>query len=240
MTKRLIVFQHGPLDGTGALLLDSARRHKTQLTIIEVWHQPIPALTPYAGLIVLGGGANINQERRYPFLRTEKERIAASIAEDRPYLGFCLGHQLLAEAMGAKIGDNLRASLGVIRGFLTHMGREHGIFAGFEKTMPLFKWHTQMVHEPLPAPLQILATSADCPVEAISVRDRPHLVGLQSDSYAADPADVAAWLAKDERWLAGLNNGEIDPTAILTHVQRYREALRDDFARLFTNFLKYT
>ncbi len=142
--------------------------------------------------------------------------------------------------MGAKIGNNLRASLGVIRGFLTHNGRQHGIFAGFEKTMPLFKWHTQMVQEPLPGPLQILATSADCPVEAISVRERPHLVGLQSDSYAAAPADVAAWLTKDERWLAGLNNGEIDPDDILTHVHRYQKTLRDDFARLFSNFLQYT
>jgi len=240
MKKRLIVFQHGPWDGMGRLLASAAHRTEAQLDIIEVWHQPIPALTPYDAMIVLDGSPHVNQEQQYPFLRAEKKAIRDSIAEDRPYLGFCLGHQLLAEAMGAKIESNATVSLGVIRGYLTHDGRGHQIFAGFDKTMPLFKWHTQTICEPLPRILQILTTSADCPVEAISVLDRPHLIGLQFDNHAADPADVAARIAKDERWLGTLNNGKIDPAAILTSIQRYHETLRDDFDRLFTNFLKCT
>ena len=224
----------------GRVFAGAAHQTQTKLDIIEVWHQPIPSLTPYDGLIVLDGTPHVNQEQQYPFLRDEKKAIRDSIAEDRPYLGFCLGHQLLAEAMGAKIKRNATASIGVIRGYLTHDGRRHQIFAGFDKTMPLFKWHTQTICEPLPRTLQILTTSADCPVEAISILDRPHLIGLQFDNHAADPMDVTARIAKDERWLGTLNNGEIDPTAILTRIQRYQQTLRDDFERLFTNFLKYT
>ncbi len=240
MKKRLIVFQHGPCDGMGKLLIGAARKTHTKLDIIEVWRQPIPPLSPYQGLIVLDGTPHVNQEQQYPFLRDEKKAIRASIAENRPYLGFCLGHQLLAEAMGAKIENNAMVSLGVIRGYLTHDGRSHQIFAGFKKTMPLFKWHTQTICEPLPRTLQILTTSADCPVEAISVRDRPHLIGLQFDNHAAAPTDVAARIAKDERWLGTLNNGELDPMDILTRIQRYHETLQHDFERLFSNFLNYT
>jgi len=240
MAKRFIVFQHGPLDRAGKLLTDAARKKEAQLDVIELWHQPPPPTDHYDGLIVLDGTPNVNQERQYPFLHAEKLAIRESISNDRPYLGFCLGHQLLAEALGAKIDNNIRTSLGVIRGYLTHDGRRHQIFAGFDKTMPLFKWHTQMICEPLPKTLQILSTSADCPVEAISVLDRPHLIGLQFDNHAADPADVRARIAKDERWIGSLNNGETDPADIMTRVERYHKTLRDDFERLFSNFLKCT
>ncbi len=240
MTKRLIVFQHGPWDGMGRLLAATARKTRVKLDVIEVWHQPIPDLTPYNGLIVLGGSANVDQEQQYPFLRSEKEAIAASIRDDRPYLGFCLGHQLLAASLGAKVGTNIAASIGFVRGYLTHDGRCHQLFRGFEKTLPLFKWHTHAVQEPLPKALQVLATSAECTVEAISVEDRPHLVGLQFDNYAADPADVAAWLAKDERWLGSLNNGGINVADVLAGAQKYCVTLQSDFERLFTNFLGFT
>ena len=237
MAYRFIVFQHSPLDCVGKLLSNFATKKNIQLDIIEIWHQPIPPLTPYDGLIVLDGSPNINQENHYPFLRSEKKAIRDSINEDRPYLGFCLGHQLLADALGARINNNYRASLGVIRGYLTHHGRHHQIFAGFDKTMPLFKWHTQTICEPLPRNLRILTTSADCQVEAISVKDRPHLIGLQFDNHVADPRDVAARIAKDDRWLTSLDNTAADPNSILTSVERYQKTLRNDFNRLITNFL---
>jgi len=240
MAKRLVVFQHGPWDGMGRLLAGAAKKTGAKLDVIEVWHQSIPNLGPYNGLIVLGGSANVDQEQQYPFLRTEKEAIAASIRDDRPYLGFCLGHQLLAATLGAKIGTNIAASIGIVRGYLTHDGRGHQIFSGFDKTLPLFKWHTQAIQEPLPKTLQVLATSAECPVEAISIKDRPHLVGLQFDNYAADPADVATWLTKDERWLGTLNNGGINAANIMAGAKQYCAVLRDDFERLFTNFLGFT
>lgn len=240
MAKRLSVLQHGPWDGMGRLLAEAARDNGVQLDVVEVWHQPIPALSPYDGLIVLGGSANVDQERQYPFLCGEKKAIADSIRDNRPYLGFCLGHQLLAQTMGAQIGNNLAASIGIVRGYLTHDGRHHQIFNGFSKTLPLLKWHTQAVQEPLPKAIQVLATSADCQVEAISVKGRPHLIGLQFDNYAATPDDIAAWVAKDERWLGTLNNGAINTTEILRAAREYCSTLRKDFHRLFTNFLAMT
>ncbi len=48
-----------------------------------------------------GPGIHLLQEE-HPFLKAEKAAICQSIEEDRPYLGFCLGHQLLADSLGAK------------------------------------------------------------------------------------------------------------------------------------------
>ncbi len=99
MMKRLLVFQHMPWEGPGQHLIRSAEKLRVGLDIVEVRHQPIPDISSYDGLIVLGGGLNVDQEEDYPFLKSEKEAIRRSLEADMPYLGFCLGHQLLADAL---------------------------------------------------------------------------------------------------------------------------------------------
>lgn len=235
MAPQFLVFQHGPWERPGQLLLQTAEELGIRLKIVKVWQQPIPRLAPYDGLIVLGGSPNVDQERLYPFLLPEKSAIRESIAEDRPYLGFCLGHQLLADALGAKVGSNVRPSVGFVQGFLTSAGREHPAFRALPKNLTLYKWHGQTVITPPPRHIEVLATSADCQVEAISVENRPHLLGLQFDNHAADPHDVAVWLAKDQKWLASLPL-DLDPAAILRQAKRLKTQLARDFSRLLANY----
>jgi len=176
MSKRFLVFQHMPWEGPGQHLIRSAGKRKVQLEILEVWHQPIPDTGPYDGLVVLGGGPNVDQEKEYPFLKAEKAVIRRFIDEDKPCMGFCLGHQLLAEAMGARIGPNFCRSVGFVDGYLTKDGHSHPLFRGTSKSLPLFKWHAQAVLPPLPKEIEVLVTSAQCQVEAISVEGRPILL----------------------------------------------------------------
>jgi GMP synthase (glutamine-hydrolysing) len=236
MALQLLVFQHSPWEGPGRFLQSAANRCDVRLQVIKVWQHSIPDLAPYDGLVVLGGSPHVDQVRQYPFLATEKRAIQRSLAEDRPYLGFCLGHQLLAEALGAKIGPNFAPSVGFTTGYLTEAGREHPVFSGIRKSMPLFKWHGQTVLTPLPRHLLVLGTSASCQVEALSVQDRPHLIGVQFDNHAADHRDVATWLRKDQKWLASLSN-EIEPAAILAEAKKRQADLDADFDCLFRNFL---
>lgn len=235
MASQFLVFQHGPWERPGRFLLQTAQQLDLRLKIVKVWQQPIPRLSRYDGLIVLGGSPNVDQERLYPFLAPEKQAIRKSIADGRPYLGFCLGHQLLAEALGAKVGPNFRPSVGFVQGFLTHAGREHPAFCGLPKAPTLYKWHSQTVLTPLPRHLAVLVTSADCQVEAFSAEDRPHLLGLQFDNHAADPNDVAVWLAKDQKWLASLPL-DCDPAAILNRAQQLQALLAREFRTLLTNY----
>ena len=237
MARKVMVFQHNPWEGPGQFLLDAAEAHNFKLDIIHVWEKEIPEVkNGHIALIVLGGGPNVDQEHIYPFLTEEKKIIKNVIARDIPYLGFCLGHQLLADALGAKVGLNFQSSIGYIKGFLTHEGRLHPAFKDLPKHMPLFKWHAQAVQEPLPGQINILATSAECQVEAISLDGRPHILGLQFDNHAADPGNVKKWLTMDSKWLATLKDREINPAALLKDAEKHQRTIQKQFTKLFDNF----
>ena len=236
MARKVIVFQHNPWEGPGQFLLHAANSHGIKLDVIHVWEEDIPVINNYIAMIVLGGGPNVDQEHIYPFLTEEKKTIKKAISQDMPYLGFCLGHQLLADVLGARVGPNFQSSLGYIKGFLTHEGRIHPAFKGLPQHMPLFKWHVQAVEEPLPSQINILATSAECQVEAISLAGRPHILGLQFDNHAADPENVKKWLTMDSKWLATLKDRTINPATLLDDAEKNRETIRIQFTKLFDNF----
>ncbi len=235
---RLLVLQHSPWEGPGAILMRSVRKHRTTLHVVRVWEAPLPDFREYDGLLLLGGGANVDQEAQYPFLAEEKRLLREAMATDKPCLGFCLGHQLLAQALGARIGPNFCTSVGFVQGHLTHDGRTHPAFAELGQTIPLFKWHGQTVLEPVPKHLTVLMTSAECQVEAISVAGRPHLVGVQFDNHAAAPEDVALWLQKDQKWLSSIRDQEINPRHILEAARLHEKEIAADFELFFARYLR--
>ena len=153
-----------------------------------------------------------------------------------PYLGFCLGHQLLAEALGARVGPNFCRSVGFIQGQITKNGHIHPILKGIPQSFIIFKWHSQAVLPPLPKHLQVLATSADCMVEAISIQGKPHLVGLQFDNHAASPSDIRDWVENDQEWL--LQVSRVNPVNMLNDAERLENITVKQFDILFNNFLK--
>ncbi|KPK00681.1 MAG: glutamine amidotransferase [Desulfobacterales bacterium SG8_35] len=236
MGRKVIVIQHNPWEGPGQFLLGAAKKYTIKMDIIRVWEEKIPEIKGYAAMIVLGGGPNVDQEHLYPFLTEEKQTIKKAIARDIPYLGFCLGHQLLADVLGAKVGPNFQSSLGYIQGFLTHAGKSHPVFKGLPQNMPFFKWHSQAVQEPLPGHVAILATSAECQVEAISLQGRPHILGLQFDNHAAAPENVKNWITMDSKWLATIQDRVVNTAMLLEDARKHQETIRMQFTKLFDNF----
>jgi len=240
MKTNILVVQHVRWEGPGRFLREAFERHRVEATVCRVYREPLPPdLSFFDAFIILGGGPNVDEEDRYPFLTAEKTAIREMISLDRPVLGFCLGHQLLAEALGAKIGPNPATSVGFIDGFLCRRGREHPMFAGITERLPLFKWHGQAVLEPLPDRLELLATSRDCQVEAFSVKGRPHICGLQFDNHAAHPDDVAVWVREDENWLASRKDLRLSPETLAREAAAQEARQRDFFARLMSNFFGF-
>ena len=84
--------------------------------------------------------------------------------------------------------------------------------------------------------MNILATSTECQVEAISFEERPHIVGLQFDNHAATPENVKEWLSMDAKWLSSLTDKTIDPEAILAEAQKNSASIGKQFTKLFDNF----
>jgi GMP synthase-like glutamine amidotransferase len=223
-------------EGPGVHLRRSAERVGIQLDVVEVWQQPIPEVSSYQGLIVLGGSPNVDQEEEYPFLKDEKIAVQKVIEADKLYLGFCLGHQLLADVLGARVGANFCRSVGFIEGQLTSEGLRHPLFQGIPSTLPLFKWHSQAALAPLPDRVEVLVTSRDCEVEAISVNGQPHIVGLQFDNHAATRVDAATWLDGDKDWLS--QPPVVNPATVLRDAERLESLMAEHFQVLFENFVQ--
>jgi GMP synthase (glutamine-hydrolysing) len=234
MAKHLLVIQHTSWEKPGKHLIQAARARKVRLDVWQAWHESLPDIGPYNGLIVLGGTPNVDEEDRYSFLKHEKKLIQQAVKEDMPYLGFCLGHQLLAEALGARVGPNFTTSVGFISGQVTKDGRHHPLFRDIPSSVPLFKWHTQTVLPPLPKEMEILVTSMDCEIEAISIQGRPHLVGLQFDNYAASLRDVREWVNSDLGWL--LKAGA-DAMKLIRDAEEQETLIGAQFDILFDNFI---
>lgn len=236
MPKRFLVLQHASWTGPGLYLQQAAKHLKIEFETVRVWRQSIPDPARFDGLIVLGGRLDEHQ-MAMPFWEQERRLIKQVIAADRPYLGIGLGHQLLAEAHGAKIGKNYCASIGFIDGYLTQAGREHPVFKHLPSTLSLFKWHDQAVLEPLPKSLSILATSVECQVEAISVPGRPHIIGVQFVNHAGDLADVEHYWQKDGKWVYSLHGKFVDPARLLTDAKNAAVKMAQEVEIFFRNFV---
>lgn len=238
MTKKLAVYQHSPWEGPGRFLLEAARQNKIQLCPIKAWEGLFPDPEAYNGFLLLGGSPNVHEEERYPFLIPEKKSIQAILATNKPCLGICLGHQLLADALGAQVGPNFCASVGLSQAFVTGHGRSHPLFTGINSPFPTFKWHAQAVLPPVPPHFHILATSRECQVEAFSITGRSQLIGIQFDNHAAHPEDVAAWYDQDQQWLNSLQPAPVTKKQLLAGLASQQSHLAHHFSRMFASFCR--
>ena len=197
--KAFLIVQHMEWEGPGQHLVAALNEAGVDYRVLEAWHEPLPAVSNLAGLIVLGGSPNVDEEEQFPYLAPLKAAIREIIAGGGAYLGFCLGHQLLGHVLGCKVGPLPKKSVGFITAELTPAGLEHPVFQGWPVRPNLFKWHGQGVLPPLASGVEILARSAAAPVEALGLAGNPRVVGLQFDNHAG-PGDVEKWLKFDAAW----------------------------------------
>ena len=148
--KSLLIVQHLDWEGPGQHLLAALLEGGITYRVVEAWQEPLPALDPFGGMIVLGGSPNVDEEEQFPYLIPLKARIREGIAAGKAYLGFCLGHQLLAHVLGCRVGPLPQKSVGFTTGELTPAGMAHPVFQGLPAKLNLFKWHGQGVLPPLP------------------------------------------------------------------------------------------
>ena len=127
----------------------------------------LPNLRDFDALWVLGGPMDVWEEDKYPWLVAEKQLIHDAVKNYKmPYLGLCLGHQLLAEALGGKCGKGQRSEIGVQYVDLTSEGTKDPIFTGMPHSLICLQWHGAEVQKK-PAGAENLATSKDCAIQAM-------------------------------------------------------------------------
>ncbi|MFS8038102.1 type 1 glutamine amidotransferase [Xanthobacter sp. AM11] len=173
---RVLVFQHVAAEHPGSFR-DLMQADGVAWDAVELDEgEKIPALEGYDALMVFGGPMDVWQEEEYPWLVAEKAAIRAWVASGRPYLGVCLGHQLLADALGGKVGLMPGPEVGVTDVRLTQAGLASPLFQGLAPSFPTLQWHGAAVLA-LPEGGQILAENDHCPIQALQVG--PRAFGIQ-------------------------------------------------------------
>jgi GMP synthase-like glutamine amidotransferase len=201
-------FQHVPFEGLGSISawLDAARASLTFTRFHE--DAAIPRLEDIDLLIVLGGPMSVNDASILPWLRQEREFIRAAIEAGKAVLGVCLGAQLIASALGARVYPNTAKEIGWFP--VTSVSNPEGasVFA-FPPRMTVFHWHGETFD--LPPGAALLARSEACKHQAFQVGRR--VIGLQ---FHLETTPEAA------RALAVQCRGELTPSRF---VQSEREIL---------------
>jgi len=167
--KRALVFQH--MDDEPPGLFGEFLRADGIAADIVMLHrgEAIPSLASYDLMLVMGGAMDVWETDAYPWLEAEKQAIREwTINRNRPYLGICLGLQLLAEALGGTVGLARAAEVGVGKVELNGLGHQHPMTAGLPRLLKVMQWHHAEV-KTLPAGAEVLASSRVSPVQIMSV-----------------------------------------------------------------------
>jgi len=118
---------------------------------------------------------NVYEEDRFPFLREEDLFIKESIQRGKRVLGICLGAQLIAKALGAKVFKAPEKEIGWYDVSLTEEGSRDPWFASFPKVFRVFQWHEDTFE--IPKRAKLLATSTAVPNQAFRYGENAY--GLQ-------------------------------------------------------------
>lgn len=172
-------------------LSDALARRKLKVRTVDVWKAGarFPDPRSAGGLVIMGGPMGVYEQDRYPFLKTELAFIRRFLKTGRPVLGICLGSQLIAAALGARVFPNKYKEVGWYPVRLTPAGRRDPLLGAWGRGAEVFQWHGDTFTRPRGAAL--LARAPLCRHQAIRYRD--DVYGLQFHPEVT-AAMVREWL----------------------------------------------
>jgi GMP synthase (glutamine-hydrolysing) len=153
----LLVLQHSACEPPG-VYEHELRERGVGFERVVAGEAPLPDWRAHAGIVVMGGAMGAYQEREHPWLAREKRLIAEAVAAGVPCWGVCLGAQLLAAALGARVAPGPAPEIGVLEVQLTPAAAADPVFAPAPRTFRSLQWHGDTYE--LPAGATQLARSA--------------------------------------------------------------------------------
>jgi GMP synthase-like glutamine amidotransferase len=228
----VLVLQHIACEPPGVfedVLVDrGAALHRVELDV----GQPLPDRQGFDAIVAMGGPMSATDDATHPWLTTEKRLIADAVRAGLPFFGVCLGVQLLASSLGARVYRGAVPEVGLLPVDVTAAGRDDPVFGDLPNDLVTLQWHGDTFD--LPEGATLLASSPAYPNQAFRYANA---YGVQfhleiSDAMAREWATVPAYAASLERTLG--------PDATLPFVRAIEERsaeMRSHGRRLFERFL---
>ncbi|HEY0736341.1 MAG TPA: type 1 glutamine amidotransferase [Herpetosiphonaceae bacterium] len=167
--------QHVPFEGIGSIGRWCQQHGHTLLSTRLYRNEPLPEIAAVDCLVILGGPMNVYEHDRYPWLALEKRLVEQALKAGTPVLGICLGAQLVADVLGARVFANRYQEIGWFPVELTEAARSSPLFSCLPEQLPVFHWHGDTFS--LPHGALRIAQSEGCPNQGFLYGDQ--VVALQ-------------------------------------------------------------
>jgi GMP synthase-like glutamine amidotransferase len=229
---RVLIFQHVPFEPPGCLL-DWAIEKGYEISITRFFESgyKLPDTMPDL-LIVMGGPMGVYDD--LPWLEEEKAFIHTAIARGVRVLGICLGAQLIAHVLGAKVYPHTHKEIGWWPVSLTNAGQYHPLFSHFPQELDVLHWHGDTFD--LPDEASLVFTSAACKHQAF-INEKGNAIGLQFHIEADEQMvkgftqhDQAA-LLKSSDWVQSTDEILIDKSEVIARNRRLLIRVMEEWVR---------
>jgi GMP synthase (glutamine-hydrolysing) len=191
---RVLAFRHVPFEGLGRIeaALDS-RGIYFEYCDLYLPGGVMPDAAAYDGLIFMGGPMSVNDG--LPYLIQEMRVAEWAAAKGTPMLGICLGSQLIAKALGARVFRNAEEEIGWFDIHLTETGQRDPVFTALAPSQCVFHWHSETFD--LPSGAELLAYSHRTAHQGYRIG--PSIYGLQFH-LEITPAMIVDWSREARNW----------------------------------------
>ncbi len=189
-------------------------------------------LDGYRCLIVLGGPMNVDDFQGHPYLRLERNLVKKALLVDFPFLGICLGAQMLARAAGYSVFRNRGVEKGWYPVEATREGQADPILRGIPTRFEVFHWHDDMYELPLGASL--LVTAETCSTQVVGLGKKAY--GFQFHLEATEEI-IVHWVNQYPEEIIAVH-GASGPPEVIRQTAEKMAGYHEICTAIIENFLK--
>ena len=237
---RVLILQHIKIEDPG-FIKDLMIKERAELTTVELDEgEKIPEdLTKFDAMFCMGGPMDTWMEKEHPWLIDEKKTIKEFVVNlKKPYLGFCLGCQLLGEVVGGKVVKSNIPEIGMLNISFSNNKSNDALFSKFPDQITSLQWHSYEVQGlENNKDVTLLASSPETKYQIFKYQN--HAYGIQfhievKDTTVGEWGCVPEYKSALEKQLGegALDKFEKDSKKHMPSMNQYSKVLYENFKKL--------